>query len=293
MKRALPAVAGLLLAVSLLLLTLAWREIGTLRDEVAELRKEREVRKLQAFPAKDAVVTKFRNSSNEAKKDPPEDKDARKDKDSSSGLDLLMGAGKSQIEKRKGARIALLTQRLNLRPDQLKGLEKHASEYSEKVAAAFERMNNNTARPPDMGVLSDWMSGRFDLPVKDLLDAEQTKQFAKFDAEDRANRIENLVNMELTELHGQGSIQLSSEQKDKLFEALTGILSAEDAMGDAYYTDDAGFSARLDASLARRREALQAILDASQLENYDRVLAEDRATIMKTFPPSEESPPAR
>jgi hypothetical protein len=83
---------------------------------------------------------------------------------------------------------------------------------------------------------------------------------------------------------------LNPGQKDKVFEALTGILSAEDALGDNYYTDDTQFPARIDASLARRREALQSILDASQLENYDRVLQEDRASVLKSFPPSTEAP---
>jgi hypothetical protein len=168
-------------------------------------------------------------------------------------------------------------------------LEKPVEEYSERVKAAFERMGKDAARPPDFGILMDWTSGRFDLPVKDLLDADQAKLFKDFDAEDRSNRIENLVNAELAELHGQGTIQLSAEQKDKVFAALTGILAAEDEMGDAYFADDAGFNARIDESLARRREALKSIFDASQLEAYERVLEEDRATIKKTFPSSHEA----
>jgi hypothetical protein len=291
MNRALPAVAGLLLAVTVVLLFLAWREIGDLREEVAQLRNEREARKMQPFSVREAALAGTGSKKSPDKK--PEDSagDKEDEKEGASGMELLLGAGKAQLAKRQGARLSLLTQRLNLRPEQLKTLEKRAEKYSEEVAATFKRMENEKARPPDLGVLIDWTSGRFNVPVKDLLDTEQAKLFSGFDAEDRANRIENLVNMELSELHGQGTINLTPEQKDKAFEALTAITTTEDAMGDAYYFDDAGYAGRIEDSLARRREALKAIFDATQLENYDRVLQEDRETIFKTFPPSQSSPP--
>jgi hypothetical protein len=292
MKRQLPVIAAALLAVALVLLVLAWREIGSLREEIVELKKGQAAAKpppsSRFGPA--ASKTEVAASSKPKTADKTEAEPAEeKDKDSMSGMAALVGAGKGQIEKRRKARVALLTQRLKLRPEQVAALEKHAESYSEKVKAAFERMGKDAARPPDLGILMDWTSGRFDLPIKDLLDTEQAKLFSDFDAEDRSNRIENLVNAELAELHGQGTIQLSPEQKDKVFEALTGILAAEDAMGDAYFADDAGFSARIDESLARRREALKSIFDASQLQDYVRVLEEDRALIKGTFPSSHEA----
>ncbi|HWB02579.1 MAG TPA: hypothetical protein VG796_06100 [Verrucomicrobiales bacterium] len=292
MKRPLPVIAAALLAVALVLLVLAWREIGSLREEVAALKKGQAAAKPPsssrfgpATSKTEVAASSKPKAADKSRVEPAEEKD----KDSMSGMAALVGAGKGQIEKRRKARVALLTQRLKLRPEQTAALEKHAETYSEKVKAAFERMGKDAARPPDLGILMDWTSGRFDLPIKDLLDTEQAKLFSDFDAEDRSNRIENLVNAELAELHGQGTIQLSPEQKDKVFEALTGILAAEDAMGDAYFADDAGFSARIDESLARRREALKSIFDASQLQDYVRVLEEDRALIKGTFPSSHEA----
>jgi hypothetical protein len=45
---------------------------------------------------------------------------------------------------------------------------------------------------------------------------------------------------------------------------------------------------RIDESLRRRREAMESILDASQLENYDRMLATDRTLIENMFAAPED-----
>jgi hypothetical protein len=288
MKRLLPAVAVLLLAGTVTLLILLWREVDGLRAEVAELKKDRgSQRSRLTMPA---------GESGSAKKSPGPEKAAaprtsKEEEKSAAGVaEFLMGGGKDQIEKRSAGRLALLKQRLNLRPEQLVALEKHIAAHNACVAATFDHLNDNTGRPPDMGVFIDWVSGRFDLPVKSLLDADQAKLFEGFEAEDRANRIENMVNMELVELHGDGAVQLTSEQKDKVFAALTGILTEEDDRGAAYFADDGRFSARIDESLARRREALQSILDASQMESYIRVLDGDRASVKEMFPSRVEAP---
>jgi hypothetical protein len=279
MKRLPPAAVGLLLTVAVALLIFAWREVGALQEEMTSLKKEREGRSpppdgLTDRPRKISGVLHKRKSANE-------DED---DEDSRNRMELLKGAGKEQIERRSSTRLALLKQRLHLRPDQMAILENHAAEHNARLAATFERLKNKTAQPPDMGLFIDWISGRFDLPVKDLLDPEQAKLFTGFDAEDRSNRIETLVNMEITELQNESAIPMSREQKDKAYAALTRILTAEDDLGDAYFTDDGQFNARVDASLIRRSEALRGILDATQMEDYVRVLEEQRVSVTDWFP---------
>ncbi len=286
MKRILPSAAVLLLAATVVLLIVLWREVDTLRAEVAELKKDRGAQSTRfSMPSGESGSPK--KSVAQEKVTPPGMGNGEEKKEGVA--EFLMGGGKEQIGKRSAGRLALLKQRLKLRPEQLAALEKHVAEHNARVAATFDHLNDNTGRPPDMGVFIDWVSGRFDLPVKELLDADQAKLFEGFEAEDRANRIENLVNLELVELHGEGTVQLTSEQKDKAFAALTGILADEDDRGAAYFADDGKFSARVDESLARRRDALQAILDASQMESYNGVLDGDRASVKEMFPSAVET----
>src|SRR5262245_38903595 len=93
---------------------------------------------------------------------------------------------------------------------------------------------------------------------------------------ERASRVEGTVNMELLELQSQGSLHLTPEQKDQVFNALSGIVADEDAFGAAYFVDDGRFMNRIDDSLARRRAALAAVLDESMMQSYDKMLAQDR-----------------
>ena len=278
MKRSLPVVLAILLIAAMIMLVLAWREIGSLREELAIIKKERATFATPAnakppsapkpvVSAKEPVVV------------------AEPDKKPEGGVDLLMGAGKEEVRRRSDARLALLRDRLKLSPAQMAALEKAAATRIDSVLAAFERMKNNTARPPDFGVVMDWTAGRVELPVAELLDADQAALFADFDHGERASRIENLVGIEMMEINSQGALNLTPEQKDQVFARLSEINTSEEALGAAYYTDDAAFNARIAESLRLRREALAPILDAAQAAQYERMLEDDRVLIEKTFQP--------
>jgi hypothetical protein len=199
-------------------------------------------------------------------------------------LDILMGAGPKEVAARTEARLQLLRDRLKLRQDQEEGLKKLGDAHNAAVLAAFERIRQGKGTPPDMGIMIDWSLGGTPLDMTPLLDAEQEELYTDFGAKEQAGRVEGMVNMELLELQSQGSLHLTPEQKDQVFAALTDIVAEEDAAGAAYYVDDGNFMERIDASLQRRREALQAVLDASQMQSYNRMLEEDRGLIVSMFP---------
>lgn len=281
MKRLLPAILVVLLLVAALMLIHAWRKLSELEGEVAQLRAEHP-KPLPKQSSRKAVAAADTPGTTTGVAQQPAEPAQEKDHKNAAN-DMLMGAGAKEIASRSAARLTLLRDRLKLRPEQMAELEKAAAARSAALLAAFERIRNNKARPPDMGLFMDWSLGRFDLPVKPLLDAEQVEQFAGLEAAQRTSRIEGLVNIEMLELQGQPALHLTPEQKDQVFAALSGVNAAEDALGEAYYADDGRFADRIDDSLNRRREALQSVLDAAQWQSYGAVLDEDRALIMRMF----------
>lgn len=289
MTRFLPAALAILLIVAVAMWYHSRRTIADLEREVAQLRAkaEKEARgnaERKATGAKTTpTVAAAGTGAGEKAGAGDTSRDRMEKSGEGSGADLLMGAGKKEIAARSAARVKLLRERLKLRPDQEAALTKAAEGRDAAIAAAFERIRQNKGTPPDLGVMMDWMLGNSNLPVEGLLDAEQTATYAGMEEADRTSRIEGMVSMELLELQSQGGMHLTPEQKDQVFAALSGIVGKEDTLGTAYYEDDGNFMARIDESLAQRREALQGLLDADQAAAYERMLEEDRGQIVTLF----------
>jgi RNA polymerase sigma factor (sigma-70 family) len=288
-KTALTA-AGAVLLLAAIPLGLQWRENSRLSRELddAAARLTAMERRLLALagqkPSAAATTTSVRprtvaEAGTVQKTSPPDDA-------APSAADFLMGAGEKEVATRMTARLKLLRERLQLRPDQEPALQKASEACNAAVLAAFERIRQNKATPPDMGILSDWSLGTMPLSIEPLLDAGQAAAFRELENGDRTGRVEGMTNMELVEMQSQGALQLTPEQKDAAFATLSAIITEEDAAGPAYYADDGQFTARVQASIQRRREAMQPVLDAAQQAEYSRMLDEDFAQVLKLFPPA-------
>lgn len=277
MKRVLPIVLTVLLFATLAVLYHSLHKIAGLEDELADVRKSRKA------PARRAPQSAAIPAVPDSTALPAKPAAEATEKKSDAGPDIFMGAGAKEIAARSTARLAFLQQRLRLRPDQAAALQKAAAAHDAALLAAFTRIRENKATPPDLGVIMDWTLGTDGLPVESLLDADQAAAFAEIAAAERTGRVEGTVNIELLEIQSLGTLNLTAEQKDAAFAALSGIVAAEDALGPAYYADDGQFMTRIDESLARRRDAMQSVLDATQLNSYRAMLDEDRGQIRDMF----------
>jgi hypothetical protein len=272
MKRLLHAALALLFIGAAWFLFTSRQRISELEDEVAQLKSKRDRPAPKVMPSGAAAMKpEPGGAAVNGNSSPPVAEQQQENP-----TDLLMGAGREEVLARSDARIALLRDRFKLAPQQEAALRTAAAARNEQLLAAFERIRAGKATPPDLGLLMDWMLGNFPLPVDDLLEAGQADAYAEFAATERTSRIESMASMELMEMQSQGALHLTTEQKDKAFAALSSIIADEDAMGAAYYADDGRFMERIDQSLDRRREAIRAVLDAAQLEHYNRMLMEDR-----------------
>lgn len=271
-------------------LGLQWRENGRLALSLAESEQRfaAQDRRLAALenrtrpPTASATIPTTPAATVSAAVPPPP---------AESGTDLLMGAGEKDIAARLTARLAQLREHLKLRADQEPALQKAAAARSATLLAAFERIRQNKATPPDMGLLAEWMLGAMPLDLDAVLDAGQSAAWREFQSAERTGRIESMTNMELVEIQSQGALHLTPEQKDAAFAALSAIIADEDAAGPAYYADDGQFTARVHASLQRRREAMQSVLNAAQQAEYSRMLDEDAVQVLTMFPPSRSEGP--
>lgn len=118
--------------------------------------------------------------------------------------------------------------------------------------------------------------------IKQLLAPEQLESYQAYEEEERDSAYQSMANMELMQV--QSLLQLSDEQKDKVFEALYNSqksgLSPKDANGQEITDPKAAVEKQMDARL----DALRPILTPEQLQIYEKHLNSQKDMI-KAFMP--------
>jgi hypothetical protein len=173
---------------------------------------------------------------------------------------LMTSVMKSQMDMK----MAALKARLNLSPDQEKAIQAIMDKQAQLAESMAEKVMNG-ASPDEMkkaahdqGVDKDALN--LDKQLQNILSPDQQAEYANMQADDKKNQIETMTNLELSSI--QGTVQLSDDQKDKVFTALmqTGPGATDDA----------------------KKAALQPLLTPAQFDAYSKYL-DSRSQMVQSF----------
>ncbi len=182
-------------------------------------------------------------------------------------------AMKQQVE----TRVARLTEKLGLSPEQATAATAWHETHQEKLLAA------GIKSPPDPRDYHLRMAYRQDLPpeVQAALTPEQQAVWTKYDADNRADSVESITNGEMGFI--AGTLDLTRDQKDQVFPHLS-QLYMEDTYADfANVVDVPSLSAQKDADNERRRQFYSTILDAKQMEKWESVAVSYKDSMLKQY----------
>lgn len=181
--------------------------------------------------------------------------------------EMIQQFGKVQIRAQVDAKLQQIVERLALTPEQKAKLMALVGADAEALSDAMGSIMGGKAPSGDAQNAMALVAGKLPAEVEASLTPEQKAEYAKFQEEERTNRIETRANAELL---GMGAIGgLTQDQKDQAFQKLCEIAEEEDR---AALAPDAGTAAPGDAMekhAARRIEALRGILTEPQMKAYE------------------------
>ena len=179
---------------------------------------------------------------------------------------IMSSVMKSQTEMK----LAAMKSRLNLSPDQEKAFQDIMDKQSQLAQSMAQKMMDGASEDDmkkaaqDQNVDKDALN--LDKQLKNILSPDQQAEYANMQADDKKNQAETAANMELSSI--QGTLQLSDDQKDKVFNVLmqTGPGGTPEA----------------------KKAALQSVLTPQQFETYNKYL-DSQAEMIKSFTVTSDS----
>jgi len=171
---------------------------------------------------------------------------------------VISGVMKQQMDMK----MAGLKSRLNLSPDQEKAVQALLDKQAQVAQDLAQKMMDG-ASPDDLKQAAKDQSGdalNLDKQLQGILTPDQQAEYKNMQADDSKNQAETMANLQLSSI--QGTLQLSDDQKDKVFNALlkAGPGSSDDA----------------------KKAALQPILTPEQFDAYSKQLA-TQAEMVQSF----------
>jgi len=172
---------------------------------------------------------------------------------------LISNVMKQQMDMK----MASLKSRLNLSPDQEKAIQAVLDKQGELAQSMAQKMMDGASQDDlkkaakDQG-LDDSLN--LDKQLQGILTPDQLATYGQMQADDKKNQAETMANLQLSSI--QSTLQLSDDQKDKVFNALlqAGPGSSDDA----------------------KKAALQPLLTPAQFDAYSKQL-DTQAEMVKSF----------
>ncbi len=190
------------------------------------------------------------------------------------------------------AKLNVLKTRLDLTPEQqeMAGVELQKARDIRKAA----RESFKPGQPPDFAMMQQMMKSE-SLAAAEIRAKLAPEQQVKYDAlrqEERVERAEDQTNRQMSDW--QQYLKMSPEQKDAVFQAMSGQALANDPELQPDAADFEEVKKRMEASQTAQREALAGVLDEAQMNTYDE-MNKGRAGLFGGFggPGGGGPPPAR
>lgn len=181
------------------------------------------------------------------------------------GMSKMVGALITNVMKSQmDMKMAAMKSRLNLTPDQEKAIQDVMDKQSQLAQTMAGKMMNGES-PDDLkkemqnqGPDGDALN--LDKQLQTILTPDQQAEYQNMQADDKKNQAETMANMQLSTI--QGSLQLTDDQKDKVFNAL--LQTGPGASPDA------------------QKAALQPLLTPQQFDTYSKYL-DNQTQMIQSF----------
>lgn len=201
--------------------------------------------------------------------------------------DFMRGA----MEQQYAGQLARMKEKLKLTPLQEEAVRAIHLRQIEQAAGAAARMFGGQMNREEMGKLQS-AAGNPEQEIRALLDAEQLARYDEYQQEEARSNARLVANAELLQM--QGTLGLTPEQQDRVFEALYDF-TADQLSGKSPkppgLDQAAGPAAAFDLVIEQKVAALAGVLTPAQLEQY-REMQRKQMELIKGILPAPTSAPA-
>lgn len=202
--------------------------------------------------------------------------------------DMIRQVGESQLKSQLQASLARLRERLQLTPEQEEKMRQLSEKTVADMMAALNRLLDGKGEPGDFATIARFQFGTLPLDYAAVLEPEQQAEFARFQQEERANRIEMRANAELLALQASGG--LSGEQKDQAFSRFSEFAAAEEDTDWSRIQTREQVGEFFEGAIQRRLEAMDDVLTEPQMKIYQQQIDLQRQAIGQMIPGLEIAP---
>lgn len=183
------------------------------------------------------------------------------------------------MEKRVEEKMARLTTKLNLTPEQAQSTKEwHLSFLDSQLAA-------NLKSPRDPRDYHLGTAYRQDLPpaVQATLSPDQQTVWQKHDQDARADSVETITNGEMGYI--SRTLDLTREQKDQIFPHLSQLYLEDTSKDFSNVVDLPSLSAQKDDDNERRRAFYGSILTPEQMQKWETIATDFKASMLQQYTP--------
>jgi Spy/CpxP family protein refolding chaperone len=182
---------------------------------------------------------------------------------------------KAAIQQQIDMKMAALKSRLNLTDDQAQALQDIMDKQSQKASDMMDQMFSGKMSKDDLQkAMKDGggMGGDMDAQMKSILTPDQYASYQGYQNDEKKNAAEAQANMELMQI--QTSLQLTDDQKDKVFGAIYQQAAQQMGIDGAKPT-----GGTIDEQMEAKKTAMQSVLTPEQFDTYSKFVDSQKKMI--------------
>lgn len=196
---------------------------------------------------------------------------------------------KGVLEQQLLGRMERMKQRLNLSPEQEQAIHDILMKQLQQGSEAAQKLFSGKLSPDELKKLKD-SSGNTnpEEAIKALLTPEQQAAYADYQQEEAVSNARLAANAELLQM--QGSLGLSQEQQDQVFNALYDYTVAQlSGKSPGAAPKDLDPVALIEWQFEQKAKALESVLTPAQLESYRKLQESQTKMIKGMLQPKQEA----
>jgi len=181
---------------------------------------------------------------------------------------------KTAIKQQMDMRMNALKSRLQLSDDQSKAVQDIMDKEAQKTQDLTEKMLSGKLSQDDLQKAMKDQGGSEDMDaqMQSVLTPDQFTQYQAYQNDEKKSQAEAQANMELMQI--QSSLNLSEDQKDKVFTAIYQQYAQQMGVDGAK-----GASSDINAQMEAKKAALQAVLTPDQMTAYGKFVDSQKEMI--------------
>jgi len=170
---------------------------------------------------------------------------------------------KAVIKQQMDMRLAALTSRLKLTPEQESAMRDILDKQAEIAQSMSEKMLSGKMSKDELqqAIKDQGGNGDMDKQIQDMLSPEQAAAYQSYQTDEKKTAAETQANMELMQI--QSTLNLTEAQKDKVFNVI--YQQSAQQMG---LDGSKPASLDIEAQMEAKKAAMQSVLTPEQFDNY-------------------------